>query len=1105
MSSRQTRARSRTGGASSAGDNPATQQGAYYEPPSADLPGLYPVHDGSYGVNTHINIDSVSSRRKGRKSRLGAVNEDEEDRLFNRRMMGREGKRYGMEVDLKKVVEKTKAEAKKDDGKNDDDTGEHEDDPLQSENQQGVPRPELQQPEAQQPKTGPQHQSRQSGEQQAEKNQGSSPNQEQPAAPARPWTLNDDDGPGIRDDRADLQYQMNSHVPTFRAQFPADRDDHEKPPYTRVRYRSSDPHSLIHNRQPSAPPSVQTPSYYGTATGLGSSLHTTAFRPSSSRSFNAESALYGDATLRTPQLRASSTPAPDHSLGTTRPAPSPRRNQTTGLDETHNANSADTNANDGANDYNPDNDGSNDNGGIHYPDISRDSNSTAGTTGIQFGSLERPTYIPPAYLRARLASQQQLPATTPEAPEVAETPEPPRVLPTAESLAHLTPSQIRSAKELILDLSVDRDEARKIADILDEAAKNAPPDVSKVTTLFANRPRPRDDGAPPTSTVPNTPAYQTPPNSHTNERVETGTGIPGVNAVDFGTTGTSVGGTGNIQHEQAQDRTFIQDDADDEDDSEYEALANAARLARKQYAMSNRRPSRGRRSSWKLGSWNFWRNLIFLFLTILTLVWGALTLFSGGLPEFPVPEGKSVPSIHIPSWHDVVDRVCDVVPCKNPIPVVNWGSDNSPVSGKLSDTQSELVESLTPKIPDEVFVEQDKNSKLKITQDFWHALRQLIKEDDVILTLETAKKNAPDISDAHWLAIKSRLERGGLATPSAHTGSNKSWDNWVNQNQDSLKKMIGGIAIPRHEFMTLFKKEMQSSQKEIRRELMIQDARIKELVDTVAKLQNSVTNSKGLTRQEVKAICDAAVRRAIENAKLDAVATGRIREHAKAMFINQVNFFGIGSGAMIDTHYTSQPWKPPKDYFKFRSKNWYHRDGYVNLPPTAAISPWTEEGECYCSGRVIKGEAQTTNSISVHMSRHIIPQHLVVEHILPSSTLDPGSMPKDIEVWAYIEEMTLRDEVRAFSESHFPTLEKEKMLNEGYVKIGHFVYENKDHGDGIQIFKISDELATMKAGTDQVVIRAVSNYGGDRTCFYRLRMYGDVVEASPWAEWNGRE
>ena len=237
---------------------------------------------------------------------------------------------------------------------------------------------------------------------------------------------------------------------------------------------------------------------------------------------------------------------------------------------------------------------------------------------------------------------------------------------------------------------------------------------------------------------------------------------------------------------------------------------------------------------------------------------------------------------------------------------------------------------------------------------------------------------------------------------------------------------------------------------------------------------------------------ETLVAKAISTAKLDAVAKGFIKGHVNDVLANQVNFFGIGAGVAIDPDVSSTAWKPPSNHYL--SKKWLEKDGYKPQPPLAALHPWTEEGECFCAGPDRRGFGVGTNNLSMITSRDIIPQHLVIEHILPGATLDPGAMPREVEIWVYIEEITLRNAVQAFSERQFPSTPAEEVLNDGFVKIGHFTYENKISGDGVQVFKISDEIATLGALTNRVVVRAINNYGADHTCLYRLSLYGDIVE-----------
>lgn len=70
--------------------------------PSPDLPGLFPTHDGSYGINTLINIDPESG--KGHKPTSAIAREQSDDRKWMKSMKSKVAKKYGMDTDLKKAI-----------------------------------------------------------------------------------------------------------------------------------------------------------------------------------------------------------------------------------------------------------------------------------------------------------------------------------------------------------------------------------------------------------------------------------------------------------------------------------------------------------------------------------------------------------------------------------------------------------------------------------------------------------------------------------------------------------------------------------------------------------------------------------------------------------------------------------------------------------------------------------------------------------------------------------------------------------------------------------------------------------------------------------------
>lgn len=1098
MSGRSTRARSRATGTSST-PNTARQK-FYSEPPPADLPSLYPVHDGSYGVNTHINLDSAK-RGRGRKAKPGFVNEDEEDKRFTRRMNSKDGKRFTMENDLKRIVGETVEEAEKDNGV---DEGTNIEEPelrssmaLVDDSYQPNTQPSVQQSARYESQTQPQLPNEGDGNHQGEIGNQYNKYQYDPKHGWKPRTQRVDDykGPGVT---------------KLGRMFTAKGKDKQKPPYAPIQYRSPDPEILIHNAHTSAP-SPSEGSFYGVPTGRGAPFPSTSFvaparapiRLDSSRSFTTENVLYSDATLTTPLSRVDQAPAPGLSVNETKPISRGGDNSTaqnTGYTEIPNGNNLTTFVSPPANNNEPTSLGP------------EETPNEPGLTPAQWQRVE-------SLIRDMRTSPRHPHFDAASAP--------------AYTLDHLTPREIRAIRALIQDMGNDQATTAKIMAEFDRVTKRAEQDqqakasrkdyIAKYNHSVNSNVRNNIHDEPAVNSIPDGNSSNAADNNTvTNTDINTNSGQiseessrPVQEMEDLNPLGNEPNNTGEYEDVAEDgrvndgDNQFFTNDAVDDSSSDSGSdffPPIKSDLNRPRRRRTERNYARKRRSlfNWAaLGGPNAWVSTVFVFLTILFWAWLLLTLI-GGASTSSRDDVFSDTGARWPSWDSMKNNLGKIIPSR-----ISGGGNNIDIES--GDTQTKLVNNLTPKIPDQVFVEKDGKGKFKISQDFWHALRDLIREDDIILTLENVKKAAPEISNAHWLAIKSRLSKDGFGL---QTGSNtssgehaapvdkasflRSWDHWVSQNREELKRMVGGVAVSREEFIKLFRGEIKSYQQEIRKELVAQDARIKELVDTVTKLRNSAKNTHGgLTEREVKTICDGAIRKAIENAKLDALASGRIRGHANDMLINQVNFFGMGSGAVIDPNSSSSPWEPPSDYSS-RTKKWYQRDGYMPQPLSSAVTSWSEEGECFCAGKTVRGVPQIANAIGVMTSRTIIPQHLVIEHILPGSTLDPGAMPKDIEVWAYIEEVTLRDEVRAFSASQMPIpLATEATTGpEGFVKIGHFTYEHRDYGDGVQIFKMSSELTRMRAATSHIIIKAVTNYGADHTCFYRLRLYGEVVKAT---------
>ncbi|KAF3026747.1 hypothetical protein E8E14_014804 [Neopestalotiopsis sp. 37M] len=411
------------------------------------------------------------------------------------------------------------------------------------------------------------------------------------------------------------------------------------------------------------------------------------------------------------------------------------------------------------------------------------------------------------------------------------------------------------------------------------------------------------------------------------------------------------------------------------------------------------------------------------------------------------------------------------------------------------------------------WVNKDKNGLLVIPQDYYQAIKQQILKDKDLLKGVSRETWSPLINRLVATGYLNDLPRGNQLTQEdvSDADFNSAWNLWLRQNDAAIVKALGGpleksiASMSEKELKTLLAKHNVSdkSGKLVTREEFEElyqneikagySDKLRELVGQVNEFKGSLAELKahppqGMSADAIDRVVDAAIRKYTDALKIEAAAKSG-SSAALSHLRSQVNYFSTGSGAIIYSGLTSPIWKPPKPAYK--SKQFWDVPGYSLLPPAAALHPWEEEGDCFCAGPHRNGQGVGTANISISISRDIVPRFLVVEHILPGATLDPGARPRDMEIWAQYEDYDLRKTVGAWSQNRWPETHSEKTLPDNFVKIAGFTYEEQKMGDGSQIHALVSELSDMDAAANTYVIRALNNYGADHTCFYRLRLYGD--------------
>ncbi|KAK0654187.1 hypothetical protein QBC41DRAFT_288019 [Cercophora samala] len=414
--------------------------------------------------------------------------------------------------------------------------------------------------------------------------------------------------------------------------------------------------------------------------------------------------------------------------------------------------------------------------------------------------------------------------------------------------------------------------------------------------------------------------------------------------------------------------------------------------------------------------------------------------------------------------------------------------------GRATATEMALRE-VQSTLPDVVRVTKDRHGNIIVAKEFWEAILDRMKHEPSILKLDKGR-----ISEAHWNAIRSRIKSTGL---------DQSFEDWFEKNKHRISGLLSGHPITKpvtseaetyqdtvtsRQYVENLQQQISKSRKEFEKEL---ESLRRELHGLIEEQRHK---TGGLTKTEIRKLVKDIIDKELGSS---LIRPGKQSPTALVMDMlsRHVNWFSFGNGAQIDTSITSPTFRIERPamgtvaWFRtFAKKPQFLHDSLH------ATSLWTDSGHCWCAGIFAgKDKEKLPADIGISVAGLIIPKYVVVENINPGATTDPGSMPKDIEIWAKFENKAKNSQMHKWMNTHFPTAAANPrnagQLREEFVQIGKFEYEYRHVDNGVFIHKLSDELITLDAVVETVLIRAVTNNGSpDHTCFYRLRLYGQEVD-----------
>ncbi|KAJ2902054.1 hypothetical protein MKZ38_001090 [Zalerion maritima] len=477
--------------------------------------------------------------------------------------------------------------------------------------------------------------------------------------------------------------------------------------------------------------------------------------------------------------------------------------------------------------------------------------------------------------------------------------------------------------------------------------------------------------------------------------------------------------------------------------------------------------------------------------------------------------------------------------------------DNDQFHTIKTELSDKIMSQLENQLPDAVHLTRDADGNIQVPTHFWQALRELIKNDEELLTLDVTT-TGDAITGRHWAALAARIresEMGGSSDVTALDVHNMiaqdvppMWEQWIRDNQETVADILGpyfgdmpgnvdriresvgdflrergldDVVLTREEFLSHLKQQFTAHRDKM-------SAELEQLRARVVKLTEQFSNMPlGVSKTEVQSIVDAEIQQLLGKEQLETLASQQIDQFWLGDLQRQVNFFSPGNGAEIGSSLASPTWNPACNLSplgKIFEYNLFNRFRDIRPGPKKALQAFQEPEDCWCAGPnklTSEGGVQYNGvaTLPIELSRTIQPEHFVIEHIRPEKVLDPGSAPKDIEIWAYVEDPFRRRDLKDWAKFTFSTnngpspppsntgsktstrnlrTEPPPLENDKFVMIGRLQFSAKDIEKGHRMYSFGPAMSDLALWTDSFVVRAVTNHGSDHTCFYRVRMFGKM-------------
>ena len=406
-------------------------------------------------------------------------------------------------------------------------------------------------------------------------------------------------------------------------------------------------------------------------------------------------------------------------------------------------------------------------------------------------------------------------------------------------------------------------------------------------------------------------------------------------------------------------------------------------------------------------------------------------------------------------------------------------------------------------LPDMVVVRKDSDGVLHVPDRVFHAMKDRFDNDrnyqSTIKLFTDLHKNMQEgtlLNPSINRELQKYLDDPTLFTQ-LQANSNGTFNAWYGEQfQEHIDEYVKThVVINREEALELVKSEFETNSRNVTHELARLSQELKTTAEKLTNLRNDPEMKKYFTQ-----VAKGVFENMLQGAQLNAFSSKKISDQLHRS-ISNVNYFSLKAGAMIIPNITEESYVPLLRRQLSEWKVWLGKSlgMFISepLPASEALTTWEEWGECFplSLDAYDKGKG-----LGVKTAHSLIAEEVLVENILDSASISPGSGPKHMELLARYDNPLVHKALTDHSHHYVPGLEPlPRSLSANWVRLASWKF-NAESAAYAQAFPVDLPLKfvarDMDVSATEYLIRVKDNWSEGKhayTCIYRVRLHGERV------------